>query len=256
MVGSMFTIIAAVNRQDVLEGNLLRSPLVGMSEVQFIPARGFPSAGKAYNSGMQGTKGDILVFAHQDVYFPNGWERKLLKNIAKIEQQDSNWAVLGLGGIDRYGQTQGLVWSTGLNREVGSDLAYPVPALSIDELVIILNAKAGIHFDEDLPGFHLYGTDIAQTAILRGMGVYVVEAPVIHNSLPVTKLGDDFCKAYYYMQSKWRQQLPMRTLVIEITRWGLPLKKRQVRQFFRRRNKLSYKRLESPEIKAAELNYE
>jgi len=34
------------------------------------------------------------------------------------------------------------------------------------------------------------------------VGSYVIDAPVIHNSLPIIKLGEDFHKAYCYMQKK------------------------------------------------------
>lgn len=60
------------------------------------------------------------------------------------------------------GRNAGLVWSNGLGREVRGVCEMPAQAISFDEVVLILRKDSGIRFDEQLPGFHLYGTDIVQ----------------------------------------------------------------------------------------------
>ena len=86
-----WAVIAAVNDEIVLKNNLLRSPDIG-SASQVILKRGFDSAAKAYNSALMEAKCDILVFAHQDVYFPSQWISRLETWIHKLNSIDPNWA--------------------------------------------------------------------------------------------------------------------------------------------------------------------
>lgn len=265
MANSMFTIIAAVNRHDVLEGNLLRSPLAGMSEVQFIPAEGFSCAGKAYNSGMQRAKGDILIFAHQDVYIPCGWEVKLVAAMDQLEKVDKRWGVLGVFGIAESGALAGRAWSTGLNYEVKGQLPLPSPVQSLDELLLVVNTRRGLRFDENLPAYHLYGTDIVQESLRMGLGAYAIDAPVIHNSLPlVGRLDISYVKAYRYMQRKWKNRLPLLTPCCALTQIGWPLikarylnfPKRLIRQRFSKHTRTDVERHSAPCRLARQLGYE
>ncbi|WP_155322049.1 hypothetical protein [Desulfosarcina ovata] len=197
-----------------------------------------------------------MVFAHQDVYFPNGWFSNLSRIIDELNKKDKKWAVLGIIGVDINGAIEGRTWSTGLRKEVGCSLTYPRLVQSIDELVIVINRIAGIVFDEKLPGFHLYGTDIVQTAILNGFSAYVIDNPVIHNSLPIIKLDNGFTKAYRYMKKKWKTILPIKSPVTTITRYGYPLFKKRIRQMLKYTDRGSFSRLADPGLKAKELGYE
>ncbi|MEP0708325.1 glycosyltransferase [Parvibaculum sp.] len=210
-------IIAAVNNDVVLEQNLASSALVRKNPDILTAMRGYSSASAAYNAGLDRTSADIAVFAHQDVYLPQGWEEVLLRNIAVIEETDPGWGVIGVYGIRDDGGHAGRVWSSGLNRELDTGSKEPVKASSIDELLIVLRRGSGLRFDEDLPGFHMYGTDICQASLERGHGVYVVNAPVVHNSVPVFSLAGGYTHAYCYMRKKWRHRLPVRTTVTTIT---------------------------------------
>ena len=108
---------------------------------------------------------------------------------------------------------------------------------SVDELVIILRRKSGLRFDEKLPGFHLYGADIVQTALARRLGAYVIDAPVVHNDKRVKDLGREYGNAYRYLQRKWRERLPIPTTIAPITRWGVPLWRVRMRDWVMRRRK-------------------
>lgn len=210
-------LIAAVNNDVVLEQNLASSALVRKNPGILTAMRDYSSASAAYNAGLDRTSADIAVFAHQDVYLPQGWEEALLRNIAVIEETDPGWGVIGVYGIRDDGGHAGRVWSSGLNRELDTGSNEPARASSIDELLIVLRRGSGLRFDEDLPGFHMYGTDICQTSLERGHGVYVVNAPVVHNSVPVFSLAGGYTHAYCYMRKKWRHRLPIRTTVATIT---------------------------------------
>ena len=107
--------------------------------------------------------------------------------------------------------------------------------MSVDELVIVLRRASGCAFDPNLPDFHLYGTDIVQTARRNGKSGYVAHIPVIHNSRPVTSLGGGYATAYKYMRRKWRHNLPIKTPVVPISGSRIPLLRARARTLLRRR---------------------
>lgn len=223
--------IAAVNDTKILEANLAVSPVFLEDSTRLSILRNEPSASIAYNAGLDRTQARICVFAHQDVYLPLGWEAKLADYVSRLDALDPDWAVAGLFGIDRDGTPVGRVWSTGIGREIGVPFADPIPVQSLDELIIILNRESGLRFDEALPGFHLYATDIVQMALSSGKGAYVVDAPVVHNSVPTPGLRGGFMVAYDYMRKKWRKRLSIVTPVTRITRLGWYLRIQDVRKF-------------------------
>ena len=216
-------IVAASNNNSILSSNLEASPLVkegsGRLHVEYDP----PSASIAYNVGLSKCVGDTVVLVHQDVYLPSGWERWLKETIKELENRDQKWGVLGIFGVDIQGKYCGRVWSSGLNRELNYPVDYPHPVVSVDELLIVLNRKSGIMFDSDLPSFHLYGTDIVLTALLKGYGAFVFHGPVIHNSKPVRYLDASYRLAYNYMAKKWSSQLPLKNCILPVTKYGYPL---------------------------------
>ncbi len=251
------TIIAAVNDDKILGANLLRSPIFEKADVEFVRAEGFPSVGQAYNYGIQQSSGDVLIFAHQDVYLPGPWIDQLFEQISTVEKDDPNWGVLGIVGVDLNGQIKGTSWSTGLSKIAGEAAAQPLAAQSLDELVLIVRKNSNLLFDENLPGWHLYGMDMVRTAIARNYGVYIINAPVIHNSLPVLKFDKGFISCYHYLQKKWADQLPIKTPCTTITRFGWPIYKHRIKKFFvKSENRNACKRLGNPALKAKELSYE
>jgi hypothetical protein len=226
-------VVAAVNNDEVLEQNLLRSPGIASGGVPIVLERGHPSAGAAYNAGMKRVEARHIAFVHQDVYLPAGWDRRLHDAIAQIE---SDWAVLGVWGIQADGRYAGRVWCSGGNREHRAPVAAPVPVVSVDEVVIVLRAGSCLSFDEGIPGYHLYGTDIIMQAQRRGLSAYVFDGPVVHNSRVNIQVFDAaFFAAYRAMQRKWRAHLPLFTCTVPVTRWGWPLYKAWLRREWRRR---------------------
>lgn len=262
MSSAFFDIVAAVNDDEVLANNLAASPMISEGSVPLIIQRGHQSAGSAYNAGLERTTADVVVFAHQDVYFPRGWERKMLLAIDdRLELEGKRWGVLGVVGKDRTGELVGRVWSTGLHREVKANFSNPTPVVSVDELVIVLRKETGLRFDSSLPGYHLYGTDIVQSALQSGFEAYVFDGPVIHNSVPVVQLDGSYTRAYRYLQRKWHSRLPICTTVIPITRFGWPLFRRRLANvknhvFSRKPSRQRYARHQTPWLKAQELGYE
>ena len=212
----MIDVVAAVNDEAVLAANLLRSPMMARPDVHFHARRGFASATGAYLDALCDCEADLVVFAHQDVYLPAGWEALLRAQVACLERTDPDWAVLGVYGVAADGRHHGCVWSSGLQRVLGCAFQQPVPVISLDEVLVVLRRDSGLAFDAWLPGFHLFATDLVQTALAAGRGAYVVCAPIVHNSRPMPYLRADYFRAYRYVAHKWSDRLPIRTPCAEL----------------------------------------
>jgi hypothetical protein len=233
------TIVVAVNDEAILARNLARSPVVESGCVPLIALRNQPSAARAYNSGLASAESEYVAFVHQDVYLPRNWRANLEAAVGALNATDPDWAVIGSVGVCQRGKVVGRAWSSGLGRVVGEPVPVPQPVQSIDELAFVVRRNSGCSFDPDLPGFHLYGTDVVQTAKHMGKGAYVADLPVVHNSRPVASLGGAYSRAYRYMQKKWRDRLPIQTLIVPIARSGVPLLRARMRSLWTRRARLS-----------------
>jgi len=250
-------VAAAVNNDEVLKANLAASPLFQDAAIPLIVERGYRSASEAYNHALDHSDAEIVIFAHQDVYLPRGWEAKLLCAVRTLEREDKKWAVLGVVGMGLDGAVVGRSWSSGLQSEIDRRVSDPTPVQSLDELVLVLRRGSGVRFDAGLPGFHLYGTDIVQSALVAGFGAYVFDGPVVHNSVPVLGLDAHYRQAYRTMQEKWRSRLPVCTTVTPVTRWGWAMLRQAARlRWAALRAAKPRRRHERPEALARDLGYD
>ena len=212
-----WSLIVASNNEGILKNCLAASPGAGTAR-DFQVMRGFASAGTAYNAGMCKASGDILVFVHHDVYLPEGWDEQLAGAVARLSQRDPNWGVLGVWGIALDLKARGFIYCTGLQRVLGNMFVDPIACTSLDEVVLVIRQGIGVKFDERLPGYHLYGTDICLTAKQRGMNSYVIPAFCIHNTAGLKFLPGAFWRAYFYLRRKWWDDLPIKTPCTRIDR--------------------------------------
>lgn len=207
-----WSLIVASNDEQVLGQTLLASPAID-ERCQVIAMRGYRSAGAAYNAGIDKAQNDIMVFAHQDVYLPRDWTTSVERALRFLATDDPKWAVLGVFGAMRNGphELRGHCYSTGLQSMLGIAFENPLEATSLDELLLVVRRSTGLRFDEELPGFHLYGTDICLQAQVRGLKAYVISAFCIHNSTGLKYFPLAFWRSYLYMRSKWWDRLPVAT---------------------------------------------
>jgi hypothetical protein len=230
-----YSLAAAVNNDVVLSRCLAQSPDLHRFTT-FKAYRGYTSAGRAYNDAIDDSNADVIVFAHQDVYFPAGFYDRLGSAVSEVERIDSNWAVIGLIGVSSEGQLGGEVWSSGIGRVVGESICQPVQADSIDEMVIVLRKASGVRFDAALPGYHLYGLDVVQTARSAGLSSWIVQLPAVHHSKPLLTLDHTYRRAWLYTRNKWRHQLPIRSLICDIEASPVHLWTKSLRMRWRSRN--------------------
>lgn len=226
------TVVAAVNDDALLARALRRSPDIVSGRVPLICRRGAVSAAIAYNGVLDSTASELLVFAHQDVYLPAGWIDRLLREAEALSARDPRWAVLGVYGVTAKGIHVGRVWSGDLDRELVGEGGVAGPVASLDELLLVLRRRAGLRFDPSLPHFHLYGTDIVQAALAARRTAHVIDAPVIHDTVPVPSLAGGYTRSYRFIQRKWRRRLPIQTTMGPVTRSGLPLLRARIRHWW------------------------
>jgi len=210
-----WTLIVTVNDDHVLKRNLLRSPDID-GRCQIILKSGFESASEAYNAAIRESSGHVLVFAHQDVYLPIGWLDKLFATLCRLDTVDPAWGVLGVYGIANTGEGAGHVYATGLDGMLGGQFEGVIETSSLDEMLLITRRGSGLFFDEHLPGFHLYGTDVCMEARTKGLKSYIIPALCIHNSNGKRVLPLAFWKSYLYMRRKWWNELPVETCCVAI----------------------------------------
>ncbi len=227
---SPFCIVVASNDAESLNRNLMASPMV-QAGMEVNVQTGVPSASIAYNRGLDETDAPIVIFAHQDVYFPPGWEEKLAAAIAEVEKTDPDWALIAPFGVTKAGEHIGEVWTTSLSQVVGRAVTRPEQVESFDELTFVMRRDAGLRFDEALPNYHLYGTDIVQSAHAAGRTAWVASLPMVHNDGFHDHLRSDFRASYHFTRRKWRQNLPIRAPMVWIRWHGLSLPYLQLRHW-------------------------
>jgi hypothetical protein len=220
MSGSSFTVAVAVNNREILQNNLLLSPeLAGVHSHQIIVREGYASAALAYNSAIEQAVNDVIMFVHQDVYFPDHWFAGLERAIREFDKQGIRWGVLGCFGNRLDSQSGiGAVYTTG--RGVHGKLIDAAEAVeTLDEIVLVIRKSSGLRFDGNLPGYHLYGTDICMTARSMSLANFVVPGFCVHNTNEILQLPAEFMSNYYYIKRKWVEHLPIRTSCITISQF-------------------------------------
>jgi len=190
----------------------------------------FSSATKAYNSAIDRATHDLVVLAHQDIFLPETWMAQLNRALDVLDAEDPRWGVLGCYGVTPNDDGHGHVYSSGLG-VMGKPFDRPAPVQTLDEIVLVLRKSSGLRFDERLPHFHFYGTDICLRAASRGMKSYAISAFCIHNTHQSLILPKEFYDCCKHIRRVWKDNLPIQTTCIRITRSNLPVHLRRVREF-------------------------
>jgi hypothetical protein len=151
------------------------------------------------------------------MYLPKGWFAAIGNAIETLSREDPVWGVLGVWGAKASGCRAGFVYCTATGRQLGKAFTGAEEVRSLDEVVLILRKSSGLRFDERLPGFHMYGTDICLEAGRQGMKNYAISAFCIHNSNAYKLLPAQFWRCYLFIRKKWKLALPIATPCIEIT---------------------------------------
>ncbi len=219
--------VACASDVAVLEKRLLASPCLRrgghLLAVYFnaaSAAHGFNAAMAAVSSTPTGAA--WLVWVHQDVFLPEGWDTQFIQALAGALQRFPRLAVAGVYGVAGAGadaRRAGHVLDKGsLLREPA-----PLPCLvdSLDELLFAVRVDSGLLLDPAL-GFDFYATDLVLQAQAAGWQCAVVDAFCEHwSGTPAS--GDVPPGVVQRIQAngaafeqKWRGRLPVTTPCFEI----------------------------------------
>jgi hypothetical protein len=244
------TFIIAVNDKHVYERNFLHSPMLNeIKKKEIFPMENFRSAARAYNEGIEASNSDIIVFNHQDIIFPKLWIQDLIKSLDYLSKNDPSWGVLGCFGVSKEGCFIGHVYDSAQGEILGSPFSGLIEVQTLDEIVLVTRKSSGLRFDESLPYFHLYGTEICLCATQRGMKSYAMSAFCIHNTNQIISYPDEFYRAYFHIKARYRQFLPIYTSCIKISKFDIDIYKRKLKEAWKRllgRHKKRYFRASDP----------
>lgn len=228
------TFVVAVNDRESFKTNFLASPcLRAPYEHQILVQEGFVSAAKAYNDAIGKAFHDLVVFCHQDIFLPDNWVLELSCALESLGMTDPNWGVLGCYGETLNDNGRGYVYSSGRGI-MGRPFRDPAQVQTLDEIVLILRKSSGLFFDDRLPHFHLYGTDICLRAARRQMKSYAISAFCIHNTNQTLVLPSEFYACHNHIKRVWNDCLPIRTTCLKITRFSFSLYRRRLSELYLR----------------------
>jgi SAM-dependent methyltransferase len=203
------TFVACVNDDDQLEANLLRSPCLDPGTPhELLLLRDQRSAADGFNAALERARHDLVVFVQQDIYLPRGWDHRFSGQLALAERSMGPVGVAGPFGY-RFGPEGKTSVGRVLDRQYVHDMPTPLPAAAdgLDEIVLAVRRDTPLRFDPGL-GFHLYGADLCLAARERGLGVAVLDAPCLHNSL-FAYLSPQFHAARERLLAKWPRIRPL-----------------------------------------------
>jgi glycosyltransferase involved in cell wall biosynthesis len=224
------TFVVSVNDREVFDRNFLASPCLSrLRDYQVLTQQNFSSAAKAYNDAIDRSANDLIVFCHQDILLPEGWLWQLEHALSQLESLDPNWGVLGSYGKTQDGRGWGHVYSSGRG-VIGEPFDQPIEIQTLDEIVLILRKSSGLRFDDSLPHFHFYGTDICLRATQRGLKSYAVSTFCIHNTHQYLVLPKEFYECCRHIKRIWKSYLPIQTTCVRITKLNLSIYTRRLRE--------------------------
>jgi hypothetical protein len=151
----------------------------------------------------EGGRVEHAILVHQDVRLDQGAGiAHLDRELERLDDVDPGWVVAGDAGM-----TPEFRRVRRLRDPHGGSTPGEVPAsvASLDENLLIFNPLHPPSVSDGLEGFHLYGTDVALNARLRGGGAHVVDFPVTH--LSAGKLDETYSAVRQAFVETWKSRI-------------------------------------------------
>lgn len=187
----MISIICVFNDKRILQANLLHSLKKVPSDYELIlidnSQKAYSSLTTAMNFGAIKAKGDLLMFVHQDVEFPNSnWIDVLEPQIKSI----LNLGIAGPFGVDSMGGYAGFIIDRG--SIWGIPLNAPKQVMTLDESLVIIPRVVfrQLKFDERFT-WHSWAADYCLAVRESGLNAYAIPFIIRHNSptAPILEIG-------------------------------------------------------------------
>jgi len=192
-----------------------------------------------YAQETQKARHNLIAYLHPDVLIPNTWYPEFIAKLAKIEAMDPKWGALGTAGVSSDWKPGKAGWrvKSGIT---DTFLKYPsgkdnLLMQSFDEHFLMVRRDSPVKFDPNMPGFDLYGSDIALSARKEGLKCYLLNTHLMHKvydegggKYSKKKFNDKIYSSTYkkrvdntlnYLKQKWSTSglLPTYGTVFDIT---------------------------------------
>jgi hypothetical protein len=222
-----FIFVSCISQPAVAQRYLQASPCLQAGGHRLVMHANAPSAADAINPVLDsGPKARWLVWLHQDVFLPQGWDSQFAQSISQALQQWPRLAVVGVYGLRGAGaqaQRAGHV----LDRGQLLQEPAPLPCLvdSLDELLFAVRTDCELRLDPAL-GFDFYATDLVLQAQAAGLQCAVVDAYCEHWSGTPSQgevpdsLVQRIAASAQVFERKWAAQLPITTPCFDIAQPG------------------------------------
>jgi len=215
--------VTAVNDRSILRRRLLASECLRGGRWPLRVHEDCPSAAAAFNPEVRGNlRGDWLVWVHQDVHLPRGWDQRFRDELRLASSRWPRLAVVGVYGVLGTEHVGHVLWRGLL---LHPQRALPCPTDSLDELLFAVRRDSGLTLDPAL-GFDFYGTDLVLQARAQGLDCAVVDAPCVHwtrelpNAAPKARTVARVLASAEVFERKWAHALPVVTSCVAIERPG------------------------------------
>jgi len=219
--------VSCMSQLDVARNCLLASPCLQPGGRPLVVHWNALSAAQAFNAVLDARPLQTwVVWVHQDVRLPLGWDTAFLAAIDRAESQWNKLAVVGVYGVAGAGaraRRAGHVVDRGHLLQESQTL--PCAVDSLDELLFAVRGDTRLRLDPAL-GFDFYATDLVLQAQEAGLTSVVVDACCEHWSdtpvegkVPAT-LARRIAASGALFEAKWKHRLPVSTPCFDIARPG------------------------------------
>jgi hypothetical protein len=224
--------ITAANNLEVLEKRLLASPCLCQGGWPIVLGWNQKSAAQLFNAVLDSRpQQSWVVWVHQDVFLPEGWDQTFLEELNKLTSvgagpEPSNLGVVGVYGVSGSGEQAaraGYVMDRG--HWLCEATSLPCRVDSLDELLFAVPGASTLRLDANLE-FDFYATDLVLQGQSYGLESYVVKAPCEHwadtpQRLPISEsLVQRILRSAEVFESKWEKRLPVVTPCFSIAHKG------------------------------------
>ncbi len=222
-----FLFVSCVSQWDVARDRLLASPCLQAGKHPLWLRWNASSAAQAFNDVMDARPTQRwVVWVHQDVFLPEGWETLFRHAIDQADQQLGPLSVVGTYGVIGAG-AQAVHAGHVLDRGHVLRGPAPLPSLvdSLDELLVAVRSDSGLRMDPAL-GWDFYATDLVLQAQAAGLQAAAVDAFCEHWSStpqhpPLPRpTAQRIARSGAAFEAKWEQKFPITTTCAAISQRG------------------------------------
>lgn len=219
-----YSVITCVSDPKIYEECLLRSIYsIKHNHVEIVPiinVKNIYSAAVANNIGLQVSRSDWVIFAHQDVALKDDW----FNNLDKLISENNGAAIISAAGIrknhdgiGRWGGSLsidsaavGKVWNDNVLEPDWNGSKITQPIYAGDECLIVMDRKLKLQFDQRFTGFHFYGIDLCLQAQAAGYQVLGANMPIIHYGKHSSSMseGNKYWIYFKLLHDKWKRLFP------------------------------------------------